>query len=161
MKNEGIVSRIFRVIFSMLFLGIGAWAIYMAVKGETPAEPLDKPGDRIIISVFGAMFCTIGFMGTAYALLMGYRHAPSIIAGMATLAFVCFGLCFLAVAVLQPGEISSTSSVGGITVSSGKGGWGGAIAFGLFGIICLSLAPKVFTGYRKMLQKENQGVTVD
>ena len=71
MKRPTIGGRIFRVIFALLFIAIGAWAIQMAIAGETPAEPLDKPGDSIVMGIFGGMFCMIGVASIAYALLEG------------------------------------------------------------------------------------------
>lgn len=154
MKKESIGSRIFKVIFSLLFMAIGVWAISMAVKGETPAQPLDKPGDGIIVGVFGAMFCAISFMGIVHALLAGYSKGPTVVASLATVVCILFGLCFLSVAILQPGEIVSTSSVNGIEVSRTKGGWSGAIIFSIVGMLPLIFARQIYRGYKKTLEKE-------
>jgi hypothetical protein len=104
-KNNSVGARVFRAIFSPLFLAIGVWVISMAVQGETPAEPLDKPGDSIIMGIFGAMFCATGFMGFIHAVLAGRPKGPTIVASIATVVFVLFGLCFLSVAILQPEDL--------------------------------------------------------
>jgi hypothetical protein len=156
MKNERIGSRIFRVIFSLLFMAIGVWVISMAIQGETPAEPLDKPGDQIIMGIFGAMFCAISFMGVVHALFSSYSKGPTVVAGLATVVCALFGLCFLSVAVLQPGEIVSTSSVNGIEVSRSGGGWGGAVVFSVVGILPFIFSRQIYRGYKKTLEKNNQ-----
>jgi hypothetical protein len=155
MKKESIGSRAFRVIFSLVFMAIGVWVISMAVQGETPAEPLDKPGDQIIMGIFGAMFCAISFMGVVHALLSGCSKGPTIVAGLATVVCALFGLCFLSVAILQPGEIVSTSSINGIEVSRSKGGWSGAVVFSVVGILPLVFSRQIYRGYKKTLEKDN------
>jgi hypothetical protein len=155
MKRDSIGSRVFRVVFSLLFMAIGVWVILMAVRGETPAEPLDKPGDQIIMGVFGAMFCASSFMGVVHALLSGSSKGPTIVASLAVVVCCLFGLCFLSVAILQPGEIVSTSSFNGIELSRSKGGWSGVVVFSIVGLLPLIFARQIYRGYKKTLEKSN------
>jgi hypothetical protein len=154
-KNNGMGVRVFRAIFSLVFLGIGVWVIVMAIQGETPAEPLDEPGDSIIMGIFGAMFCATGFMGFIHAVLAGRPNGPTIVASIATVVLVLFGLCFLSVAILQPDEIVSTSSINGIEVSKSKGGWTGIVVFSAVGILPLVFSRQIYRKYKKTLEKNN------
>lgn len=155
MKQESVCSRVSRVIFSLLLMAIGLWVISMAIEGRTPAEPLDKPGDQIIMGIFGAMFCASGCMGIVHGLLSGNAKGPAIAAGIGAIVFVLFGLCFLSVAILQPGEIVSTSSVNGIGVSGSKGGWSGAVIFSVVGILPLILARQIYRKFKVAFEKGN------
>ena len=154
-KNNSIGVRVFRAIFSLVFLGIGVWAIVMAIQGETPAEPLEDLGHQIILGIFGGMFCAIGFMGFVHALLAGRSNGPAIVAGIATVVLVLFGLCFLSVAILKPDEIVSTSSLNGIVVSKSKGGWSGIVVFSAIGILPLIFSRQIYRKYKKTLEKHN------
>lgn len=155
MKKEVPGSRMIPIILSMLFMALGAWAVFMAIKGETPAQPLDKPGDRLIMGIFGAMFCAAGVMGVVNVLLAGHARGPAIVAGIAVTTGILFGLCFLAVAILQPDEIVSTSSVNGIVVSRSKGGWSGRLIFSIAGVLPIIFAKQIYRGYKKTVEKNN------
>jgi len=55
------------------------------------AQPLDKPGDRLIMGIFGAMFCAAGVMGVVNVLLAGHARGPAIVAGIAVTTGILFG----------------------------------------------------------------------
>jgi hypothetical protein len=137
---------VFRILFALVFMALGAWVISMAIKGETPAQLLDKPGDSVIMGIFGGMFCMIGVLGIAYTLLSGSATGRTVLAGFATVVMVLSGLCFLSIAILQPGEIESTSSVNGVEVSRSKGGISGPIVFGIVGVLPIIFVRQVFRG---------------
>jgi hypothetical protein len=154
-KNHSIGVRVFRALFSLVFLGIGVWVIVMAIQGETPAEPLEDLGHQIIMGIFGGMFCAIGFMGVVHALLSGRPNGPTIVAGIATVVLVLFGLCFLSVAILKPEEIVATSSINGVEVSKSKGGWSGIVVFSAVGVLPLIFSRHIYRKYKKTLEKDN------
>jgi len=152
-EKESIGIVIFRIMLSLVFLAIGVWAISMAVKGETPAQPLDKPGDGIIMGTFGAMFCAISLVGIVHILFSGYSKGPAVVACLATVVFIMFGLCFLLVVILQPDEIVSSSSINGVEVSRSKGGWGGVVAFSIAGLLPIVFARQIYRKYKQTLAK--------
>ena len=154
-QNNSIGVRVFRAKFSLVFLGIGVWAIVKAIQGETPAEPLEDLGHQIILGIFGGMFCAIGFMGIVHALLAVRPNGPTIVAGLATVVLVLFGLCFLSVAILKPNENVATSSVKGVEVSRSKGGWSGIVVFSAVGVLPLIFSRQIYQKYKKTLEKHN------
>jgi len=153
MRKPSLGERVSRIIFALLFAGLGVWVISMAIKGETPAQPLDKPGDALIMGIFGSMFCMIGVASTAYALLEGTKHGVTIVASLMTAGLVLCGLCFLSTAIMQPGEIVSTSSVNGVEVSRSKGGIGGIIAFSIVGALPIIFVRPLFRASKRSLTK--------
>ena len=155
MKKNSTGSKIFRIVFSLLFMAIGVWIIIMAIKGETPTQPLETPNAKIVMGVFGAMFCASNIMGIVYALLSGSPNGPAAVAGIATVVCVLFGLCFLTIAILQPGEIVSTTSVNDVVVSESKGHWSGAVVFAMVGVLPIIFARQIYRLYKKHLEKNN------
>lgn len=153
MNKTGTGRRAIGVVLALLFMATGVWVISMAVKGETPAQPLDQPGARVRVGVLGAMFCAISVLGIVHAWLLGRAKGPAVTAGLMTAVCVLFGLCFLIVAVLQPGEIISRTSVNRHVVSVSKGHWSGAAAFAIFGALPLIFARQIYRVCKKTLER--------
>lgn len=153
MRKPSLGERISRIVFALLFGALGVWVLSMAIKGETPAQPLDKPGDALIMGVFGGMFLTIGVASIAYALLEGTKHGVTIVASLMTAGLVLAGLCFLTTAIMQPGEIVSSSSLNGVEISRSKGGIGGAIVFSIVGALPIIFVRQLFRASKRSLTK--------
>ncbi len=118
-----------------LFLGLGTWIIYMGIVGESPAEKLSPSQSRIVICM-GMLFAFGGIFGLVQAIFNG-NPPPLLNKIMMSLFLLFLGLPFIAVAIFDPGGITSSSSVGGLVVHESKGSSIGAVVFMLAGTGCL------------------------
>lgn len=132
------VGLLLGIAIGLLFVALGAWLIHMGIAGRTPAQLLRPPECKIVM-LLGVLF---GFGGLqTVVMLVGGDRIPQVVQQfIRSLCLVVLGLPFLAVAILDPRGITSSTSIGGLKVTASQGSLTGAIVFVLVGLACLVAA---------------------
>ncbi len=120
------------ILFSMVFLGIGVWSLYMAYIGRSPAAVFSH-NDKIFMVLFGMMFSYGGIMALV-TVGFGGKLPPILQRIMLSLFLFFLGLPFIVIPIIDPGGISSSSSINGHVINETKGSSVGAVVFMLVGI---------------------------
>lgn len=135
------------ILFVVVFLGIGLWSLYMAYAGRSPAEVFSR-NDRIFALLFGMAFSYGGVSALVGLILKG--NIPPLLQRIWLSLFLFFlGLPFIVIPIIDPGGISSSTSVGGFEVSHKQGSSMGAVVFMLCGIGCMTGAFWPWRWWRK------------
>lgn len=126
------------IAMALLFLGLGIWMILMGAVGHSPAEEW-SPGKAKIMMLMGLLFVCGGL--PAMVAVIGGDKLPRIVSRIMLSLFLIFlGIPFIAIPILDPGGISSSTSINGIVVHEARGSSGGAAVFMLVGVLCLVAA---------------------
>ncbi len=123
---------------ALLFLGLGIWIIYMGMGGHSPAETWTA-GQAKVVAVMGMLFTYGGVICLVQMICRG-NPPPLLNKIMRSIFFVFLGLPFVLIPILDPGGISSSSSVNGFVVHKTQGSSVGAVVFMITGVLCLVAA---------------------
>ena len=121
---------------ALLFLSLGAWVIHMALIGHSPAETW-TPGEAKGALFVGILFA-YGGLQSLVLVIGGNRLPPLAHSVMRSLFLIMLGLPFIVIPIVDPGGISSSTSINGVAIHGKQGSTTGAVVFMAAGILCLA-----------------------
>ncbi len=129
------VGMIMGLGMALLFLGLGIWIMYMGMVGHSPAETW-SPGQAKGALFLGILFAYGGLQ--SLVLVIGGNRLPAVVRKiMLSLFLVVLSLPFIVIPIVDPGGISSSTSINGTVVYEAQGSSAGAVVFMIAGILCL------------------------
>lgn len=120
---------------AFLFLGLGVWIIRMGIAGRSPAETWTS-GQATGALLMGILFA-YGGLQSMILVIWGNRLPQIAHKIMLSLFLVVLGLPFIAIPIVDPGGISSSTSINGLVVHKTQDSSAGAVVFMAAGILCV------------------------
>lgn len=120
---------------ALSFVGSGIWMIRTGWVGHTPTVELSPQQAKIPMLIGFEFVC--GGLAIVVAAIWGARFPPIMARISTSLFLVALGLPAIAIAILDPGGISSSTSINGAFVHVTKGSAVGAVVFLVSGLLCL------------------------